>query len=79
MLERTPELKAELNAELKTELETCIAFQDDTIATLNDIVTRQQLELDRIQRRVSNLESQLKAILPTLIASQNEETPPPHY
>ena len=61
------------------ELETCVAFQDDTIKTLNDIVSRQQQELDRLQQRVLRLEEHLKAALPTLVAQQSEEKPPPHY
>ena len=61
------------------ELETCVAFQDDTIKTLNDIVAQQQQELGRIQQRLTRLEEHLKVALPALIAQQSEETPPPHY
>ena len=62
-----------------TELETLVAFQDDTIKTLNDIVARQQVALDRLANRVNQLEEHLKALAPSLLARQTEETPPPHY
>ncbi|MCL1037145.1 SlyX family protein [Shewanella corallii] len=61
------------------ELETRIAFQDGTIEELNmeliklnDLVARQQYQMQLIVDK-------LRAIEPSNMASQSEETPPPHY
>ena len=61
------------------ELETRIAFQDGTIEELNleliklnDLVARQQYQMQLIVDK-------LRAIEPSNIANQSEETPPPHY
>lgn len=61
------------------ELETRVAFQDKTIQELNDVVTRQQGELDRLARELEALKVQLRAASVFPVASRDEETPPPHY
>lgn len=61
------------------ELEVRVAFQDKTIQDLNDVVTRQQREIDRLVRDVETLRLQLRTLAPSLVVSQDEETPPPHY
>src|SRR3989304_3511200 len=42
-----------------TELETRIAFQDGTIQQLNDVVVRQQGEIDRLARELESLRTQV--------------------
>lgn len=62
------------------ELETRLAFQDDTIHTLSDVLAKQQLELDRLQRAVSLLarrQADLAASMPGDAAEDDQ--PPPHY
>jgi SlyX protein len=61
------------------ELETRIAFQDRTIQELNDVVVRQQRELERLAREFAALTVQVRALAPYPVASRDEETPPPHY
>lgn len=61
------------------ELETRSAFQEDTIQQLNEIVTQQQLALERLTRELTDLRRMVHAITPTHIADASEETPPPHY
>ena len=61
------------------ELETRIAFQERTIQELNEVVTRQQDEIDRLAREVERLKVQLLTLAPSLVESRDEETPPPHY
>ncbi len=62
-----------------TELETRIAFQDATIQELNDVVVRQQGEIDRLAREMEALRNQLRSLSSFPVASRDEETPPPHY
>lgn len=61
------------------ELETRVAFQDDTIQALSEVCARQQEQIDRISLVLEKLQKQVRDMAPTLIASESEETPPPHY
>ncbi|MDY7218142.1 SlyX family protein [Denitrificimonas sp. JX-1] len=59
------------------ELEIRQAFQDDTIATLNDVIVEQQ-------RLIARMETQLKLLAQRQVGLSNQfnETPndpPPHY
>lgn len=62
-----------------TELETRVAFQDKTIQELNEVVTRQQGEIDRLVRDLEALKVQVRTMSSYPVASRDEETPPPHY
>jgi len=61
------------------ELETRIAFQEQAIQELSDVVARQQAEIDRLSRANETLRLQLLELAPSLVAGRDEETPPPHY
>ena len=61
------------------ELQAQFAFQDNTVQTLNDIVARQQLQIDKLQRDIESLLVQMQQLGDALQASPVEEPPPPHY
>ena len=61
------------------ELETKLAFQDLTVEQLNQEVIKLNDLLSRQQQQIQMLVGKLQAIAPSNIASQSEETPPPHY
>ena len=61
------------------ELETKIAFQEQLLDELNHALVQQQFALDKMQAQLRYVASKLKDFHPTNIASQAEETPPPHY
>jgi len=62
-----------------TELETRVAFQEQTIQELNNVVTRQQAEIDRLSRGYETLKLELLELAPSLLASRDQDAPPPHY
>lgn len=61
------------------ELETKVAFQEHAIEELNQVLVEQQFILEKMQLQLRHLAAKLKDLQPSNIASQAEETPPPHY
>jgi len=62
-----------------TELEIRFTHQERTLEELNEAACRQEIALERLEREVRLLSEQVKLLLPSLIQSQDEEEPPPHY
>lgn len=60
------------------ELETKLAFQEDTIQTLNLTVAKLQQEVFTLKSDVAELQNQLRALAPSLAPGTVDETPP-HY
>ena len=58
------------------ELESRLAFQDDTIDTLNDIVVQQNDKIKALIIVIDKLKEQMES---GYIKDQSEESPPPHY
>ncbi len=60
------------------ELETKIAFQEDLIQSLSRTVANQQQEMLELKRDVEELQTQIRALAPSLASGSMDETPP-HY
>ena len=60
------------------ELESRLAFQDDTIETLNDILVAQQRAVERLQLQMTALLKRQEEMVGQF-DSFEEEAPPPHY
>lgn len=61
------------------ELQTKLAFQEHTIDELNEALTSQQHQLEKVQVQLRHVLDKVKAMEPSSIAKMSEETPPPHY
>ena len=61
------------------DLQTKVAFQDHTIDSLNDALTAQQYQIEKMQVQMRFLMDKVKGFEPSNVAQQSEETPPPHY
>ena len=61
------------------DLESRLAFQEHTLEELNQVVIEQQRQLALLTERLRVLEERVRASQPSQIATEAEETPPPHY
>ena len=61
------------------DLESRFAFQEDTIERLNEIVVRQQRQIDGLVAALDELGRQLRNLQQSQVAELSQETPPPHY
>jgi uncharacterized coiled-coil protein SlyX len=58
-------------------LEMRLAYQDLTIETLNQTITAQWTEIDKLTRQLAELKERLRETESRLPGAANE--PPPHY
>jgi len=61
-----------------TDLESRLAFQDDTIQALNDVLVAQQKAVERLQLQMAALLKRQEEMVGQF-GSFEEDAPPPHY
>lgn len=61
------------------ELQTKVSFQEHTIDTLNEALTDQQYQIEKLQVQMRFVMEKVKGFEPSNIAKLSDETPPPHY
>lgn len=61
-----------------TDLESQLAFQDDTIQALSDVLATQQRAVDRLQLQMAALLKRQEEMAGQF-ETVEEEAPPPHY
>ncbi|NJD07384.1 MAG: SlyX family protein [Methylococcaceae bacterium] len=62
------------------ELETKLAYQDDTVLALNDVIARQQGQLDQLENTVKHLVERVQRLAVQAEASDPAvQEIPPHY
>ena len=71
-------MSQQVNDRLET-LESRLAYAEYTVEQLNEEVTTQGREVDRLKHQIQLLVDKLQSVQPSQIASMAEETPPPHY
>jgi SlyX protein len=60
------------------ELEIKCSFTEDLVERLNEVIVRQQAQIDRLQREVMEMREQARAADPGSFRSLRDEMPP-HY
>lgn len=68
-----------MNDDRLIDLELRYMHQEQTIADLSDVVYRQSLIIEQLQRDISQMREQIQLTSPSLNRSPDEEEPPPHY
>jgi len=62
------------------ELESRLAFQDDVIESLNEVVARQDREIALLTQRVADLTAKFEELATSAApAAASGHEPPPHY
>lgn len=62
------------------ELESKLAFQEDTVNSLNNELHQHQLRIEKLQQQVMILAEKLRQLPEDQgILTPEEEPPPPHY
>ncbi|MCX4028720.1 SlyX family protein [Endozoicomonas sp. SM1973] len=61
------------------DLETKLAFQDDTIDQLNQVLIKQQQQIDQLIDQVTLLKQAIAAIMNDPGSGMSGQEKPPHY
>lgn len=61
------------------DLQTRLSFQDGVIEELNQVVTHQQKQIDRLETLMKGLKVQIESMQHDALMKQSDEPPPPHY
>lgn len=70
------------NAELMyrlDNLETRLAFQDDVIEQLNHEISVHQQQIKELKEQLHLIGQKVRDMNTSVVARQEDETPPPHY
>jgi len=68
-----------MNDDRIIELEIKVAYQEDLLQLLNNIVSQQQQQIDRITATCSLLNERFKSLSTEGSAGENVDETPPHY
>ena len=61
------------------DLQSKLAFQDETINDLNEVITDQQNQLDQLREDIRLLNLRISSVAESSNVSDEKEPPPPHY
>jgi len=62
-----------------TDIEIKLMHHENIIQQLNEVVTRQELEIETLRHDMQQMMRHLRTITPSLVRDVLEEEPPPHY
>ena len=61
------------------DLQSKLAFQDETINELNEVITDQQSQLDQLREEIRLLSLRIASVAESSGGTEEKEPPPPHY
>ena len=61
------------------ELETQLVFQEDLLQSLNQVVIRQEEQIEQLVLEVKSLREQVLTLAAEPARANSDEPPPPHY
>ncbi len=68
-----------MNDERLVNIETKIAYQEDTMEVLNDVVCNQQKQIEQLEKTCEMLIERLKNLSPEKAGELSLDEKPPHY
>jgi SlyX protein len=61
------------------DLESKLAFQDETINELNDVIADHQQQLNKLCEEIRLLNLRIVSVAEGSVVADEKEPPPPHY
>ena len=68
-----------MNEERFETIETKLAYQEDLVAQLNEIITEQQVQLTRLKAACESLTDRMRTMADAAIERSPEDERPAHY
>jgi len=68
-----------MNEERMVDIEAKIAYQDNTLQELNDVIYRQQKQIDQLEAICQQLIDRVRSLAETSVTGTLEDEKPPHY
>jgi SlyX protein len=68
-----------MNEDRLIDLETRFAYQEETLRVLNDIVTRQQQQIERLELTCRQLLDRVERVGDRVFKGGPQDEVPPHY
>ena len=61
------------------DLQSKLAFQDEAINELNEVITDQQSQLDQLREEIRLMSLRIASVAEASNVTEEKEPPPPHY
>jgi uncharacterized coiled-coil protein SlyX len=62
-----------------TNIEIQLMHHENTIQQLSDVITHQQLDMEKMQQEIKLIMKHLQSVTSTDLIAPEDEEPPPHY
>ena len=68
-----------MNQDRIIDIETKLAYQEHAIGELNDVIYRQQQQIDQLERLCQSLTNRLQDVVESTSVNKDGHEKPPHY
>jgi uncharacterized coiled-coil protein SlyX len=62
-----------------TNIEIQLMHHENTIQQLSDVITHQQLDMEKMQQEIKLIMKHLQSVTSSELIAPEDEEPPPHY